>query len=205
MQKIIVFAAKYRTTSTRILAVFLVALILFTGHSWEHLTVVDTLLEVTGLFLIGICVTGRLWASVFVAGYKKEKLVTVGPYSLMRNPLYTFSFMGAAGISFLTENILVVITLVSVFIMQYYLVVLAEERELLKKHGEVYREYMEKVPRRFIPDFSRYIEPEQFLVNTTIYRKSFFDAIWFIWGIIPLVIIERLHELGIIPILFRVP
>jgi protein-S-isoprenylcysteine O-methyltransferase Ste14 len=205
MQKIIAFAEKYRAGSSRILAIFLVVLIFFTHHSWEHLTVVDTLFEVIGLFLIGVCVMGRLWASVYVAGHKREELVTVGPYSLMRNPLYTFSFIGAAGISFLTENILVIITLISVFILQYYLVVLAEEHDLKKVHGEAYREYMEKVPRRFIPNFSLYIEPEQFVVNTKIYRKSFLDAIWFIWGIIPLKIIERLHELGIIPTLFHVP
>lgn len=205
MQKIITFAEKYRTTSTRILAIILTTLVIFTHHSWEHLTVIDTLCEAIGLFLIGICVMGRLWASVYMAGNKRNELVMVGPYSLMRHPLYSFSLLGAAGIGFLTENIFVLFTIISVFIFHYYLVVLAEERDMIKIHGEAYKEYMKHVPRRFIPNFAHYSEPEQFSVNTKVYRKSFLDAVWFIWSMIPIEIIERLHEMGTLPVLFRLP
>ncbi len=140
-----------------------------------------------------------------MAGNKRDGLVTVGPYSLMRHPLYTFSFMGAAGFGFLTENIIAAIILITLFVFHYYLVILAEEQDMLRVHGEAYREYMKNVPRRFLPDLSRYKEPKQFIVNTRIYRKSFLDAVWFIWGMIPLEIIERLHESGTIPVLFNLP
>ena len=37
------------------------------------------------------------WSSLYIAGRKGRELVTVGPYSTCRNPLYFFSIVGAAG------------------------------------------------------------------------------------------------------------
>src|SRR5690606_40050349 len=47
--------------------------------------------------LIVVCVIGRTWSSIYIAGHKVQTLVMDGPYSISRNPLYVFSIIGAAG------------------------------------------------------------------------------------------------------------
>jgi len=204
MSALIEFAGKYRTAITRVFAVFLILILFFTHHSWEHACVVDTAFELIGIFLISICVLGRIWASLFIAGHKIHELVASGPYSAVRHPLYFFSFFGAAGIGFYSKNVLLLAVLVGVFLVHYWLVMIHEERKMLEAHGEVYVEYMKRVPR-FIPNPALYREPEKITVNVGIYRRTFIDVVWFIWAIIPLEIIDRLHEAEILPVFFYLP
>jgi protein-S-isoprenylcysteine O-methyltransferase Ste14 len=197
-------AAKYRTAITRIMAVLLVGLILFSSHSFSQDSLWDLFFETSGIFLLGVCCMGRLWALMYISGNKIHTLVTEGPYSIVRHPLYVFSLLGAVGIGLLTENI-VVLFLLFLFMLGYYpFVVAAEERVLLAKHGKAYEDYMARVPR-YVPRWSLLNEPPVFSVNTAIYRKAYFDAVWFVWAYIPLEIIERLHETGVLPVFFRFP
>lgn len=66
-------------------------------HPVEHL----------GLIAIMVCVLGRAWCSLYIGGRKKQEIVTCGPYSLCRNPLYVFSFIGAFGIGAQTGSLTV--------------------------------------------------------------------------------------------------
>ncbi len=197
-------AAEYRTAVTRILAVALVLIILVSYHSFPDDGFWDAFFEVTGVFLLAAGCLGRLWALLYIAGNKNRTLVTEGPYSVVRHPLYVFSLIGTVGIGMLTENVVVLFLLCVFFLVYYPFVIAAEEHILLSRHGRAYEEYMARVPR-FIPRWSLLKEPFVFSVHTTIYRKAFFDAIWFIWVFIPLEIIERLHEAGILPVFFRFP
>jgi len=198
------YAAKYRTVITRVLAVFLILFLLLSTHSWKHDGVITDLLETTGIFLLGICSFGRLWASLYISGYKIHHLMDLGPYSMVRHPLYFFSFLGAVGIGCVSQNIAILMILVLFFLLYYGPVVMAEEAELLAYHGEAYLQYMQRVPR-FLPKLSLLEEPPSFNVQPLIYRKAFLDAIWFIWAFIPLKIIDRLHDAGILPTLFYLP
>jgi len=198
------FAEKYRTTITWVFAVFLVPILLFTHHSWGHVSVASKAFELIGIFLISICVLGRIWASLFIAGNKIHVLVDTGPYSALRHPLYLFSFLGATGIGFYSKNILLFAILVGVFLIHYWLVMIHEERQMMQTHGKAYVEYMKRVPR-FIPNAALYLEPKRVTVDVGIYRRTFIDVVWFIWAIIPLEIIDRLHEAGILPVFYYLP
>jgi protein-S-isoprenylcysteine O-methyltransferase Ste14 len=205
MKKTIIhYAAKYRTVTTRVIAVFLILFLLFSTHSWKHESPITDLLDMTGIFLLGICSFGRLWASLYISGYKIHHLMDLGPYSMVRHPLYFFSFIGAVGIGCVSQNIAILMVLVLFFLLYYGPVVLAEEEELLAVHGTDYEQYMKRVPR-FIPKFSLLKEPPSFNVQTLVYRKAFLDAIWFVWAFIPLKIIDRLHDAGILQSLFYIP
>jgi protein-S-isoprenylcysteine O-methyltransferase Ste14 len=203
-ENILMYAAKYRTAVSRFVAVILVGILLISDHSFDQEGIYDLLFELCGVFLISVCIFGRLWSSVYMSGHKTHTLINMGPYSIVRHPLYMFSFIGTVGVGLLTENLLILGVLFLLFAGYYPLVILAEEEKLMKKHGEEYLRYMRRVPR-FVPRLSLLDEPSSFNVKTITYRRSFLETIWFIWLYIPLEIIERLHTMGILPVFFRVP
>ncbi len=203
-EKIIHVAEKYRTAVSRVAGVIAILLLLFSDGSFERNGLMDLFLTSAGIFLIGICVLGRVWAAMYVAGNKTHTLVVEGPYSMVRNPLYFFSFIGTMGIGLVSENMAILALLVLLFITYYPLVVLSEERELLRVHGDDFRKYMQRVPR-FIPKFSLITEAATVNVKVSQYRRTFMEVIWFFWFIIPLQVVEILHDAGILPVLFHVP
>lgn len=204
MEALIRFARDRRIPATRIVALALLSLILVTDHSWERYGLLDLVIEFSGFVLIGICTFGRLWSSLYISGFKERRVVTEGPYSMVRHPLYFFSFLGAIGIGLAAENILVLAVLVLLFVFYYPFVILGEEKKLIDLHGEDYLKYMETTPR-FLPKLSLLSEPELYPVDSRRYRSAFFDAMWFFWFFMILQIVERLRFLGWLPVLFRVP
>lgn len=202
--KVINFADKYRIFISRILFLVIFFLFLFTSYSWVENSVIDLIFEVSGFGLVVICSLGRLWSAMYIYGYKNDNLVTTGPYSMVRNPLYFFSFLGGMGIGLTSKNIIVLGIIFIFFILYYPFVVLAEEKRLKEIHQEDYLEYMKTTPR-FIPKLSLLEEPEVFRVNAIKFREAFFDVMWFFWFYIILKLIEAFHQIGLLPVLFKVP
>jgi hypothetical protein len=96
-------------------------------------------------------------------------------------------------------------TLIIIFYVLYYpFTILAEERKLTTKFGDNYVDYMKQTPR-FLPRFSQYKEAPLYEVKAHSFVKNFVDGMWFIWIYMLLDFIEKLHVLGYIPILFKVP
>ena len=58
-----------------------------------------------GVALALLCTCGRVYSTAFIGGAKNQQLVTWGPYSLCRNPLYFFSLCGAAGIGLMSGSL----------------------------------------------------------------------------------------------------
>lgn len=57
------------------------------------------LLETISLLLIVIATVGRsTWSSLYISGDKEHRAVCEGPYAILRNPLYMFSFVGVFGL-----------------------------------------------------------------------------------------------------------
>ncbi len=198
---IIKFVEQNRTAMTKIFAVIMVLILLLSNCSWDACKPFDYLLEWIGIFLLAVSAFGRLWASLYISGHKIDQIICEGPYSIVRHPLYVFTFIGMVGIGLVAGNVFVLAGLVMFFFLIYPLVIISEERELIKIHGETYLSYMRTVPR-FLPKVSLLNEPVSFNVHAIIYRKAIFDAIWFIWCIIPFKVIGSLHQAGILPIYF---
>jgi hypothetical protein len=158
----------------------------------------------SGLFLLTICSIGRLWALLYISGYKKLELITEGPYSMVRHPLYVFSLIGAIGIGLASENILVLAALVIFYLLYYPLTILVEEKKLVDKFDQAYLDYIKRTPR-FIPKLSLYKGSAQYQINADVYVKKMVLGMWFIWIFIILHIIEMLQQSGHIPVLLRVP
>ena len=183
-------------------AVLLAALLLLSGGQWEETWGVSAILFAAGMVLVGIASLGRLWCALYIAGYKDDRLVTEGPYAMCRHPLYLFSFLGAVGVGLCTETVTIPAILTVLFAAAYPAVVRGEEARLAELFGKPYQDYLGHTPA-FFPRIGLLREPQSYLVNPRVFRRSLFDALWFIWTVGILEIIEELHELGLLPVLLR--
>ncbi len=194
--------ANLRVPLSRIFGGLLLMFFLVSRSAWViDVPFVATVLFFLGTVLVGIAFLGRIWCSLYIAGYKKDHLVTQGPYSMCRNPLYFFSLIGSLGVGFATGCFLIPLLLFIGFCAYYPLVIKKEEAELLNLHNNDFESYMSRVPR-FLPRISGLMEPETYIVKPVIFRKNIFNALWFIWFLGILEIIDRLHVVGVLPTIF---
>jgi protein-S-isoprenylcysteine O-methyltransferase Ste14 len=202
--KLLFKIARRRITVSRIFGVLVLLLVLFTTHSFSQDSLTDTVLEMSGLFLLTICSIGRLWALLYISGYKKLELITEGPYSMVRHPLYVFSLIGAIGIGLASENVLALAALVIFYLLYYPLTIIVEEKKLVDKFDQAYLDYIKRTPR-FLPRLSLYKGSAQYQINADVFVKKLVLGMWFIWIFIILHIIEILQQNGHIPVFLRVP
>jgi len=144
---------KKRILVSRIFGTLFVIVILFSESAIDNSIASDILFSI-GLFLIALRTVGRLWCSIYISGRKNHKLVTVGPYSITRNPLYLFSFLGATGVGFATETVTIPLTIIGLFLLFYSITIKNEEYHLSDLFGSEYDSYCKNVPR-FYPNIKR--------------------------------------------------
>jgi len=193
---------KLRIPLSQLFVAAMVIFILISASKWEDTYVASTLFA-SGCFLVSIACLGRLWCIVYIGGYKKNVLITDGPYSICRHPLYFFSFLGAVGVGLTTETFTIPLVIIIAFSIYYPLATQSEDADLLKKHGDAYRKYRDATPA-FFPKLSLLREPETYTVNTRVFRKNGIDALWFMWLVGIIEVIKALHELGTLPTLFKI-
>ena len=196
-------SARYRIIFSWFLALVLGAGVVLTDSQWEKFPILSSLFFAAGCTLVGIASIGRLWCSLYISGYKSNILVMIGPYSMCRNPLYFFSLLGSIGVGLATETLSIPLILLLFFSLYYPRVIRSEESKLLKLHQEKFKSYCRTTPSFFL-NLSNLKEPEEYLVRPKIFRKNMFHALWFIWLVGTLEIIQSLHEAGIVPVLFRI-
>jgi len=113
------------------------------------------------LFMMGVAVLGMLfvlWAlrtlgrnwAPSVSGVRMDTvLVTAGPYGLIRHPIYFGAFVFLVAQALIAANLILLLpTLALVTLL--YMQLPEEERVLIQRFGDDYREYMKRTPR-FIP------------------------------------------------------
>lgn len=191
---------RLRISLTWFFTLFVIILAIF-GQSSYQASLLGKILFALGGSLAAIGAFGRLWCSLYISGYKNNTLISEGPYSLCRNPLYFFSFIGALGVGLSMGNFTVPVMVIAGFAFYYPLVVSGEEARLAEIHGERFYNYCQTTPA-FLPRFSTFNEPGEYTVQTKFFRKDIGDAIWFILIVFFLQLIEALRTLAYIPTLF---
>ncbi len=198
------FIARNRIVVTRWSFGVVIALVLFTSHIWPEPGVFEFMLEAVGFLMVVVAVFGRLWSSVFICGYKTKRVIQFGPYSVTRNPLYVFSFIGAIGFGLVTQSLTITFLIFLIYVLIYARTVAFEEKKLEEALGVQYLQYKANTPR-FFPDFTLYKTVPQYEINVRVFENAFKDAIWFFLGFGALQLIELLHLHGVLPVLFRLP
>ena len=84
---------------------------------------------------------------------RKGRLLQEGIYRVVRHPRYLSQAIGVIGNGLIINHAGMYILILALFLAGYVLMVL-EERELVDRFGEAYREYQRKVPR-LIPRLRR--------------------------------------------------
>ena len=144
-------SARYISQTRRILAIKIVALvtialILVSYSAWGEDSLAANAISAAGLCLIIAAVIGRLWATLYIGWRKNATLITSGPYSITRNPLYVFSIVGAAGIG-LVFGSLVIAGVLSVCIAVLLAFKARDEAAMLgARFGATYQAYAARVP-----------------------------------------------------------
>ncbi|MFW2346900.1 MAG: methyltransferase family protein [Brevundimonas mediterranea] len=161
-------------------------------------------LETVGLILIGVAIVGRGWCSLYIGGRKKAEIVDRGPYSITRNPLYVFSFVGAFGIGAQTGSIVLAVLFLLIAVAVFWATVKSEEAWLLDAFGAPYAAYLERTPR-FWPDVSKWRDAETLEVRPIFFLVTLRDGLVFLLAIPIFELIEHAQTSGWIQTVFTLP
>jgi hypothetical protein len=154
--------------------------------------------------LIAIACLGRIWCSVFIAGHKDDRLITEGPYSVCRHPLYGFSLLGGLGLALATRSIVLVLVTIAVLAALLIRAARAEDRTLLQRHGRAFTDYASITPA-WLPRWRLYRLPDAISVKPTVFRKAFLDAGAFVVLYLLVETARLLRHQGVFPTLVPLP
>lgn len=177
--------------------------LLFVG-SYPEQSEFHEFVEAIGVSLIGIAIIGRLWSTLYIGGRKSSEIVADGPYSVVRNPLYVFSALGAAGAGAQTGSVVVALVFGIVTALAFIVVARREETFLRGKFGAAFDAYCAQVPR-MLPKFSLYVDSATITVTPKRLYTTFFDSLVFFTAIPAFEFVEHLQLHGILPVLLRLP
>lgn len=199
-RKVRPFNQRVRIAVLRAVFVIAVPLLFFTGSAWENRGVVFELLEVIGILLVIVAVLGRFWAILYIGGRKNGVVMTDGPYSVCRHPLYLFSTIGAVGFGLMLGSLVLTVVLGAVIFAILSATAGREERYLRHQFGSDYDAYARRVPR-ILPRPSLFRSPEVITVNLFAVRTNLRDALVFL-SLIPIAeLLDNLKLAGLWPTL----
>jgi protein-S-isoprenylcysteine O-methyltransferase Ste14 len=180
-------------------------LLLFTQSRWRTAAPhVHGLIEIAGLLLILVCILGRTWCTLYIGGLKKRELVTLGPYSVVRNPLYVFSSIGTAGIGAQTGSAGVALLFAAGALAVFQVVARREEAFLAAAFPGDFAAYAARVPR-FWPRLSQWREADELRVRPRLVRRTFLEACLFLLAVPAASLLAWLQQLGHLPVLLNLP
>jgi protein-S-isoprenylcysteine O-methyltransferase Ste14 len=122
------------------------------------------LLAAAGLLLLAAGLLLQIWTARLmtlpviigmpeIGAQNESRLVDKGPFSVIRHPTYLSHVMIFLGAFLFTGSLAVGLLTILDFLIVSLIIIPLEEKELLRRFGPVYADYMKKVPR-LIPRIS---------------------------------------------------
>lgn len=192
------FAQRKRLFVVQLLSIAAIATLLLSRPAWNEDRTFHEFIEMTGLAFVLVCIFGRLWSILYVGSRKNNELVTNGPYSITRNPLYLFSTIGAAGVGMMFGSIIVATTMGGVTYLVFRMTARKEAAFLQYKFPTQYASYAARTPL-FWPNPRLYRDTGETAFSPKALKKTFIDALYFL-AIFPAIEgIEYLQTTGHLP------
>ena len=161
-------------------------------------------IEAFGLGAIVISIVGRAWCSLYIGGRKKAEIVSTGPYSLSRNPLYVFSYAGAFGVGAQTGSVTISVLFVVIAVAVFRMTIAKEEAWLSAEFGQPYEAYMARTPRCG-PAFSKWRDEDELNIRPRFFLTTLRDGLVFLAAIPVFEGIELAQQSGWLPVMLRLP
>lgn len=113
--------------------------ILLSAKLGYAITGIGAALLASGLFI-------RLWASLYIVHNRNRNLVSSGPYSIIRNPLYFGNFAAVAGAMTMTGSPRAMLVAIAGMAIVYYFTIQYEDKRLEHFFGNQFAEFRNRVP-----------------------------------------------------------
>jgi protein-S-isoprenylcysteine O-methyltransferase Ste14 len=146
----------------------------------------------------------RWWSTLYIGGRKTTALVTEGPYSLCRNPIYLGTFLMCLSVAAYLESFSFAVGLLLVSWFYLSTTVPVEERRLQKFYGEAFTKYCQEVPR-FLPRLTGFRSSSTIEVQMSGLISEGLRTIRWMWLPLICVLVEQLRSQSNWPHLFRLP
>jgi protein-S-isoprenylcysteine O-methyltransferase Ste14 len=199
-----VVRTRNRLIAGRLFGLGLVIVLTLGSTYWNFSNgLIGTVLFLAGTLLAVAGFCGRLWCFSYIAGRKKKVLVTGGPYSLCRHPLYFFTLVGGLGLGLCTETLSIPLTFLLAFGM-YYPSIIRTEEEFLSINFPDYEDYKRRVPL-FFPSLTRFANEETVVVNARAFLRELSGTAGFLCLLGVIELIEGLHNADVLPTYFLIP
>ncbi len=131
----------------------------------------------------GLIVSGgaiRWWATLHIGGRKLDYLITDGPYSICRNPLYVGNVLMGIGVVSFLQSLTFATGFAVATIFYLSVTVPVEETRLHERFGEDFLTYTRRVPR-YWPRLANFHSPELLTVNVQGLASEAIRAARWIW------------------------
>ncbi|MES1155474.1 MAG: isoprenylcysteine carboxylmethyltransferase family protein, partial [Pseudorhodoplanes sp.] len=169
----------------------------FTNSTLEAPAARHEMIEWIGIVAIVVCILGRTWASLYIGGRKVEQFVVHGPYSVMRNPLYFFSILGAFGAGAQLGSIVAGAIFGVLAWLVFYFVIVQEEQLMAKRYGAAFERYVATVPR-LLPNPRLWHDEPTLTIMPPRMIRTFVDAMVLLISVPVAELFEQLQNAGIL-------
>lgn len=180
----------------------LVLLAIFSGPSANTNILIDFGCQWIGYLLLMAGLGLRIWSILYVGQKKSHELITTGPYSLCRNPLYVGTLLLVFGTALSFENFVMGLFSLVAVIPIHIVVVLAEEKHLSAIFGQEYAQYTQRTPR-FWFRMSAYNSAPTVNISVKALRRAVIDAIGVLMIPPAASLVDTLQNQGVLPVLWR--
>jgi protein-S-isoprenylcysteine O-methyltransferase Ste14 len=193
---------KRRVAALRLAVVPVCVLAALTTSAWPDGSLVSGALELGGYLCLLLGLIIRIWATLYIGGRKSHELVTEGPYSMCRNPLYCGTFFIAMGCGLCFGSFILAAAMMLILLPAHLAVTIQEERHLLELFPQSYSLYIRDVPR-FWPRIKQYRSREWLTVSSHAARRLCWNTALVL--LLPPIedLIDLLHQHHVIPMLFK--
>lgn len=140
--------------------------------------------ETAGWALFCVGATYRWWAMLYISGNKDLKIVSTGPYSMCRHPLYLGTLLLSLSFVSFLQSASLFVGLLATGLVYFAITLPREEGRLVANYGEAYEQYRRRVPA-LIPNISLYSSPATIPVNLSGLRAELVRASR--WAALPLI------------------